>query len=147
MAEVTPDPQQTEVLPGPQQAVLAEGIPSELHFKDSAKDWALRGAFFVAFIYFATGKFKAAAEGPWVVLFKQIGLGQWFRYFTAVIEFIGAVLLLFSQTVELGLTLLIAVTLGATVIQIVVLHRVPDAFIPFAFMCAMVAFWMHRRRV
>lgn len=139
MTEAPQEPQQTAELP--------QDSPRELLFKDSAKDWALRGAFFVAFMYFATGKFKVAADAPWVVLFKQVGLGQWLRYFTGVIEFIGAILLLFSQTVELGLTMLIAVTLGATVIQILVLHRATDAFIPFAFMCAMIALLMHRRRV
>jgi hypothetical protein len=124
-----------------------QDTPRALKFKDSAKDWLLRGAIFVAFMYFVMGKFKNASDAPWVVLFKQVGFGQWFRYFTGVVEFIGAVLLLFSRTVEMGLGILIVVTLGATVVQILVLHRASDALVPFAFMSAMIAFWMHRRRV
>ena len=126
---------------------LSQDTPHELKFKDSAKDWLLRGAIFVAFMYFATGKFKNASDAPWVVLFQKVGIGQWFRYFTGVVESIGAVLLLFSRTVELGLGILITVTLGATVVLILVLHRASDALVPFAFMSAMIAFWMHRRRV
>lgn len=139
MAEVNPEPMEPAAVP--------QDAPKQLRFKDSATDWALRGAFFVAFLYFSTSKFKDAPDAPWVLLFERVGLGQWFRYFTGVIEFIGAVLLLFSRTVEAGLAVLIAVTLGATVIVILVLHRPADAFIPFAFMCAMIALWMHRRRV
>jgi hypothetical protein len=126
---------------------LPQDSPRALRFKGSAGDWFLRGIFFLAFMFFATGKFKNSAGAPWVVLFKQVGVGHGFRYFTGVVEFIGAALLLFSQTVERGLAVLIAVTFGATMILILVLHRAPDALVPFAFMSAMIAFWMHRRRV
>ena len=129
---------------------LATEVPQDSsrvkRFKDSTQDWLLRGLFFAAFLFFASSKFKNSLGAPWVVLFKQIGIGQWFRYFTGAIEFLGAVLLLFSQTVERGLALLIAVTLGAFVILVFVLHRTGDALIPFAFMSAMIAFWMHRHR-
>jgi hypothetical protein len=30
----------------------------------------------------------------WVGLFRQIGLGQWFRYFTGAVEILGGVLVL-----------------------------------------------------
>jgi putative oxidoreductase len=139
MSEATPETEQATGVP--------RDSPRVLKFKDSAKDWAIRGAFFVAFMYFATAKFKSANDAPFVVLFRQVGFGQWFRYFTGAIEFMGAIALLFSRAVELGLVLLIAVTFGAIVILILVLHRPADAFVPFAFMCAMIAFWMHRRRV
>jgi putative oxidoreductase len=124
-----------------------EEDPRELKFKNSWKDWALRSVIFVVYLFFASGKFKAAENAPWVVLFKQIGFGQWFRYFTAMVEIAGALLVLFSRTVELGLAVLGSVMLAAILIDLLVLHRLGDAFIPFALLCAMVAFWLHRRRV
>jgi len=115
-------------------------------FRNSWKDWALRIAVFVVFLYFASGKFKNAADAPWVVLFAQIGLGQWLRYCAGVLEIIGAFLVLSSKTVELGLAILAAVMLAAIAIVVVILHRPGDAFLAFALLCAIIAFWMRRRR-
>jgi hypothetical protein len=36
---------------------------------------------------------------------------------------------------------------GAVLIDIAVLHQFIDAFLPFAILSALGAFWMHRRRV
>src|SRR5579864_4893047 len=92
-------------------------------FRNSWKDWALRIAVFVVFLYFASGKFKNVADAPWVVLFAQIGLGQWLRYCAGVLEIIGAFLVLSSKTVELGLAMLAAVMLAAIALVVVILHR------------------------
>lgn len=132
-----------EEVPIPQ----TQETPPERRFKDSWRDWALRTAIFIVFLFFASGKFKNADDAPWVVFFRQVGLGQWFRYFTGVLEIIGAFLVLFSRTVEAGLALLASVMFGAMVIVVLVLHRPFDAFFAFAFFCAIIAFWLHRRRV
>lgn len=121
--------------------------PRELKFKNSWRDWALRIVIFAGFLFFASGKFKPNAESPWAVTFNQIGLGQWFRYFTGGLEVLGAFLVLFSRTVELGLVVLSTVMFGAIVIVVLVLHRPSDAFVAFSFLCGMIAFWLHRRRV
>ena len=145
-------------LPAPQTPVQLEQTPvavpqtpeeplHELKFRNSWKDWGIRCAIFVVFLFFASGKFKNAPDAPWVVLFNQIGLGQWLRYFTGVLEVIGAFLVLFSGTVELGLILLGAVMFAAVVLVISILHRPSEAFFAAAFLCAFVAFWLHRRRV
>jgi hypothetical protein len=141
MSEAAQEPQAS---PQPQ---IATETPRELKFRNSWRDWTIRVLTFVVFLFFASGKFKNTADAPWVVLFRQIGFGQWLRYFTGVVEVIGALLLLFSKTVELGLTLLAAVMFGAMVIVVLVLHRPGDAFFAFAFFCGIIAFWLHRRRV
>jgi putative oxidoreductase len=141
IAEQAEESQLPEVLPAPEDA------PRVLSFRNSWKDWALRAIIFVVYFYFASGKLKAAENAPWVVLFKQIGFGQWFRYFTAVVEIIGSLLVLFSRTVELGLAVLGAVMFGAILIDLLVLRHPGDAFIPFSLLCAMIAFWLHRRRL
>jgi uncharacterized membrane protein YphA (DoxX/SURF4 family) len=133
--------QQPQELPQPPTA------PRELKFKNSGKDWALRVLLFVAFLYVGTSKFKTDVNAPWVVLFNEIGFGQWFRYFAGALEITGALLVLFSGLVEIGLVLLMGIMLGAMCISLFVLRRPSDAFLPFAILCGMIAFLMHRRRV
>ena len=137
----------TEAAQEPPIPQAPKETPRELKFKDSWRDWAFRVIIFAVFLFFASGKFKTSPDSPWVVLFDQIGFGQWLRYVTGVLETIGALLVLFSRTVELGLTLLAAVMIAAMVIVVVILHRPADAFFAFAFFCAIVAFWLHRHRV
>jgi putative oxidoreductase len=139
MAEASQEPQQTS----PQ----TQELPRELKFRNSGTDWALRFVIFIVFLYFGTAKFKGVAGTPWVALFDQIGFGQWFRYFTGVLEIAGGFLVLVSNAVEIGLAILIAVMFGALVISLLLLHSPSEAFFPFAFLCAVVAFWLHRRRV
>lgn len=131
----------------PQPAPPQHEGPRELKFRNSFPDWAVRGIIFLVFLYFGTAKFKSDAGTPWVVLFDRIGFGQWLRYFTGVLESTGALLVLISSAVEIGLAILVAVLLAAIAITILILHRSADAFVPFAFLCGMIAFWLHRRRV
>src|ERR1700739_1820241 len=126
---------------------MSESTSSELMFKNSLSEWGLRTSIFVLFLFFGAGKFKSDAHAPWVVLFTEIGFGQWFRYFTAAVEILGAFLVLIPQTVTAGLALLGFTLTGAILIDLIVLHRFADTFIPFAFVCALIAFWMRRRRV
>src|SRR6476469_3534982 len=122
MAEAIHEPQQ--LAPEPQDT------PRKANFKNSMPDWALRSIIFILFLYFGTAKFKNDADAPWVLLFKQIGFGQGFRYFTGVLEIAGAFLVLASGTVEIGLAMLIVIMLGALLISLVVLHRYSEAFFP-----------------
>lgn len=126
---------------------MAETPTSERRFPNSGTDWALRAIIFLVFLYFGAGKFKSDANTPWVVLYDQIGFGQWFRYFTAGIEILGAFLVLFPQTVTAGLAVLASTMAGATFIDVVVLHRFADAFFPFSILTGFIALWLHRRRV
>ena len=55
--------------------------------------WAAR--LFLALAFVAAGAVKIPSEGSmWVRLFESIGAGQWFRYFTAVVEIAGGLLML-----------------------------------------------------
>lgn len=121
--------------------------PRQLKFRNSAPDWAIRAVFFLVFLYFGTAKFKSDPTAPWVVLFHQIGLGQWLRYFTGALESLCAFLVLVSGTVEIGLAILIVIMFAATISTILILHQASEAVVPFALLCGMIAFWLHRRRV
>jgi len=51
-------------------------------------EWSLR--IFLALVFVAAGVDKFI--GPmWVRVFNDIGVGQWFRYFTGVVELLGEV--------------------------------------------------------
>ncbi|WP_348264681.1 DoxX family protein [Telmatobacter sp. DSM 110680] len=126
---------------------MIETPPSERKFANSGRDWALRGFIFLVFLFFGSAKFKSDANTPWVVLYNQIGFGQWFRYVTAVIELVGAFLVLIPQTVMAGVLLLGCTMTGAMFVNAVVLHRFVDAFFPFSILCGLIAFGAHRRRV
>lgn len=126
---------------------MSEPITSELKFKGSAPDWTLRALIFVAFLFFGAGKFNSDANASWAVLFREIGFGLWFRYFTGAVEMVGAFLVLIPQTVMAGLAVLGLTLTGAVLTDLIVLHRATDAFSPFAILCALIALWLHRQRV
>jgi putative oxidoreductase len=124
-----------------------QDTPRERRFRNSVSDWAIRGAIFLLFLYFGTAKLKSDAGAPWVVFFNRLGWGQWLRYLTGVLEVAGAFLALLSGTVEIGLALLIVTMSGAAAISVFALHDAAAAFVPFAMLSGMIAFWLHRRRV
>jgi len=70
--------------------------------------WALR--LLLALAFGAAGAAKLAGVPQMVQIFELIGLGQWFRYATGVVEVTGAILLLIPATGFLG-GLLLAVTM------------------------------------
>ena len=125
---------------------MVESQENALRFRNSNLDWALRTVIFVIFLFFGAGKFTSNADAPWVVLYSQVGFGQWFRYFTGVVEILGAFLVLIPQTVLVGLAALATTLTGAILVVVIVLHRPTDAFLPLALLCALISFWMHRRR-
>jgi uncharacterized membrane protein YphA (DoxX/SURF4 family) len=83
--------------------------------------WVLKIVFALAFI--GAGGAKLYGPPPMVAEFDAVGLGQWFRYFTAMLEIGGAVLLLVPRTTFFGAALLAVVCVGAFFAQILVLHQ------------------------
>jgi uncharacterized membrane protein YphA (DoxX/SURF4 family) len=78
----------------------------------------LRGA--VALVFFLIGMEKLTGA-TWVKLFEEIGLGQWFRYFTGIVQITGSALLLIPWTARLGAALIGCTMLGAIVLHLFVL--------------------------
>ncbi len=70
--------------------------------------WALR--LLLALAMGAGGAFKFVGPPQVVQIFTDIGIGQWFRYFTGLVEVGGAVLLLIPGAAFFG-ALLLAVTM------------------------------------
>ncbi len=82
--------------------------------------WALKIVFALAFI--GAGSAKIYGVEAMVAEFDVVGLGQWFRYFTGIVEIAGAILLLLPRTTFYGAALLTAVCIGAFFAQFAVLH-------------------------
>jgi uncharacterized membrane protein YphA (DoxX/SURF4 family) len=108
-------------------------------------DWILRGAIAAAFVLFGTEKFPSGAGSPWVRLFGELGIGQWFRIFTGVVEILGAVLLLVPRTVTAGLALLACTMASASLILIFVIGHPADSVFSGIFCIGLTAFWASRR--
>ena len=75
----------------------------------------LRALLTLAFV--AAGGAKLVGVEMMVATYDTIGLGQWFRYLTGIVEIVGAVLLWMPNRQVLG-----AASLGATMVGAVLAH-------------------------
>jgi putative oxidoreductase len=66
--------------------------------------WTLQIVAAAAFL--TAGSFKLAGYPMMVEVFDQIGVGQWFRYFTGAVEIIGGLALLVPSAAAFGAALL-----------------------------------------
>jgi uncharacterized membrane protein YphA (DoxX/SURF4 family) len=95
---------------------------------NALEDWILRGGVGVAFLFIGWGKFAGGSE--WVGIFQHIGFGQWFRFFTGVVEMLGGLLVLIPQLAAGGYALLAVTMAGAALAQIFALGHGFFAIIP-----------------
>ena len=87
--------------------------------------WTLQGFVALAFAAAAAGKLLGSAE--MIALFDAVGVGQWFRYVTGLLELVGAFLLIAPGMAAFGSVLLLGVMAGAVVAHVTVLHTAPTA--------------------
>src|SRR6266853_1337094 len=73
--------------------------------------WTLSGLVALAFI--GAGGGKLAGTAVMVELFDKVGLGQWFRYFTGLLEVAGGIGLLMPRYAFYAAVLLAIVMAGA----------------------------------
>jgi putative oxidoreductase len=106
-------------------------------------DWVLRGAIGLVFVLFGAEKFPA--DSRWVSLFQKIGAGQWFRYFTGVVELLGGLLVLIPWTAMIGLVLLACTMASAALILVFVVGRLADSVFSGIIFLLLATFWWNRR--
>ncbi|MGO9701300.1 MAG: DoxX family protein [Xanthobacteraceae bacterium] len=82
--------------------------------------WTLK--IVVAALFIAAAAAKLAGAQRMVDEFSQIGLGQWFRYFTGVTEMMAGILLLVPATTAYAAAYLALVCICALIAQVFVLH-------------------------
>ena len=107
-------------------------------------DWILRGAIAVFFVVAGADKFPSKPDSEWVRMFQQIGIGQWFRYFTGGVEVLGGVLVLIPWTVPTGLALLACAMAGAVLILVFVIGRPADSIVAAVLFIGLAGFWWSR---
>jgi uncharacterized membrane protein YphA (DoxX/SURF4 family) len=62
-----------------------------------------------------------------VAMFEKLGVGQWFRYFTGLVELTAGIGLLISRCAFYAALALVVVMIGATIAQLTVLAASPAA--------------------
>ena len=79
----------------------------------------------LAVVFLMTGGSKLAGVPAIVSMFDAIGVGQWLRYVTGVIEVTSAIALLVPSAAIFGVMLLIPTMLGATLTNVFIIHVSP----------------------
>src|SRR5713101_6139067 len=81
--------------------------------------WILSGL--VALVFIGAGGAKLAGAAIMVELVAKVGLGQWFRYFTGLLEVAAGIGLLISRYAFYAAVLLAIVMVGAVIAHLTVL--------------------------
>jgi putative oxidoreductase len=100
--------------------------------------WVLQGV--VAAAFFAAGAAKLAGAAYMVQVFDQIGVGQWFRYVTGLVEVIGALALIYPGLASLGGLWLGGTMFFAVLTHLLVLHTSPAPAIVLGLLNALIVY-------
>ena len=82
--------------------------------------WIVRIVIAALFLFAAI--MKLAGTQMEIDVFNTVGLGQWFRYATGLMEIVGAVAVLVPTVSAFGAVLLLIVDIGAFIAQATSLH-------------------------
>jgi|ERR1039457_1412139 uncharacterized membrane protein YphA (DoxX/SURF4 family) len=105
--------------------------------------WIL--AVFLALLFALVGGLKLIGVPAMVKEFGQIGLGQWFRFFTGILEVTGAAGLLIPRFRFWAALLIATIMFCATLINLWVLHVPALARVTAVLMAlALVVGWLRR---
>ena len=99
------------------------------------------------FLYQGIDKFSERRR--WLRVFEGIGLGQWFRYFTGVVEISGAVMLLIPRTTLVAVGLLVCTMIGALLVHLLVIGVGPQTVfvgVLLAMLCTVGVRWINRKK-
>jgi putative oxidoreductase len=100
--------------------------------------WILSGL--VALVFIGAGGAKLAGAVVMVELFDKVGLGQWFRYFTGLLEVAGGLGLLMSRWAFQSAVLLAVVMVGAFIAHVTVVGGSPAAAVVLFVLTGIIAY-------
>jgi putative oxidoreductase len=92
------------------------------------------------FIFVGYTKFDNDPRGEWVQMFERIGLGQWFRIFTGVVQVTGGALLLWPRARTIGAALLACTMVGAIIVDLFIIGS-PMFIVPMMLLFLIAAVW------
>ena len=103
--------------------------------------WLLR--FVVGLIFVAAGIAKLARVPAAIKVFSDLGSGSWFLYLTAVVEIVGAILVMVRGTAAYGGILLGCTMASAALVRITLVggSAIPAVILLIA---NLVIVWIHR---
>ena len=102
-------------------------VPSAIASRLKGSDaiiWALRILLAALFLYQGIDKFSD--RRIWLRIFEEIGFGQWFRYFTGLVEISGALMLLIPRATSVAVGLLVCTMIGALLVHVFVIGAGPQ---------------------
>ena len=97
-------------------------------------------------VFIGSGGAKLAGVPVMVEGFDTIGFGQWFRYFTGLVEVGGAALLWWPNRQVVGASMLGATMVGAVLTNVLILEASAVLAIALGLMCTAVLY-LHREQV
>lgn len=103
--------------------------------------WLLQIA--AAAIFLFAGSKKLMADPQMVAVFAKVGIGQWFRLLTGMLEVGGGIALLVPRTAAFAAILLALVMVGAVIAHLTVLGGSPALAVMLLVACAGIA-WLRR---
>ena len=103
--------------------------------------WGLR--ILAAVVFLAAGSAKLAGVPMMVGIFDQIGIGQWFRVVTGLVEVAGAIAIIVPASAAFGGLLLAATMFFGLLTHLFVIGGNPVPAIVLLVITAAVA-WLHR---
>ncbi|HEY7209544.1 MAG TPA: DoxX family protein [Bryobacteraceae bacterium] len=107
--------------------------------------WTL--SVLLAILFLFAGGVKLMGSPAMVQEFTQIGIGQWFRYFTGILEVSGAIGLLLPRYRLWAALQLALVMTGATAVNILILHAPRLAVLTAVLLAlALTIAWLRRAR-
>ena len=106
--------------------------------------WGLQAGLAALFLF--AGGSKLAGAPAMVALFDAIGVGQWFRYVTGLIEVVSAVALLVPPFAPFGLLLLAPTMIGAIATHLFIVGGSP-ALPGLLLLGLLVVVWARRDRL
>jgi putative oxidoreductase len=120
------------------EQVSVEPPPSRLRSIGRALPRVGLAVFFVLVGY---SKFNSDPRGEWVQIFERIGVGQWLRYVTGVMQVGGAILLLPRRTLTVGAAMLACTMAGAALVDLFILPS-PIVIVPLLLLMIVIVVWL-----
>jgi uncharacterized membrane protein YphA (DoxX/SURF4 family) len=109
-------------------------------------EWGLRLFLTLVFVYAGLEKFPSAPDAMWVKVFADIGFGQWFRYFTGVVEVVGGCLLLVPWATAIAVPLLVCTMVVAILVHLMVVGIGPQTVAVGVLIAALLVTWLVYQR-
>ena len=94
----------------------------------------------LVFVLIGLTKFTNDPQSEWYRVFEQIGIGQWFRVLTGIVQVGGGAMMCVRRTRTAGAALLAATMLGAAAVDIFIMGS-PMVLAPLLLLIAIATIW------